>query len=839
MKILNKVIVLILIIMLQTGMAIEVFGNSTGGNIPQPDRKRGDTPPSLNVDNTSSTANTGGMFNFSVNFTDDFTISEVYVNYTYGVNFYYNISMNNVIDDIWNCTITIDQSALTLDYYFFYKDNASNINVTQLKRVTILDTIPPVSDAGDDVVVPQFGVLWFDGSGSEDNRGIVNYTWFWWCHFCHVFKYAYGEIVNMTWFTGRVDNITLNLSVMDAAGNQDIDTKIVDIRDRESPIADAGNELLIVDQFQIVYFNAYSSWDNIEITNYTWMFYDNNTMITLYGIAVNYTFSIPGEYNITLMVTDGEGNIGPSSWYTIRLIVLNISIPEVNAGEDVEIDQRMTVVFNGSGSSEVVNFLWNFTHNGVMQYLEGISPEFRFTTAGVYLVTLNVSDWAGRWNMDTMIVTVRDIDPPVAKAGKDQEVLLGEKFVLNGSNSWDMVAIVNFFWNFHYNGTDHVLYGEEMIFTFDYMGIYDITLRVEDEEGNYGTDVCTITTIDGKEPDVDAGFDIIIDEGGIAYMNGSRTTDHSAIVNYSWALTINEKEHPLYGKEVSYEFEIPGTYTVFLFVKDVWGNEGWDSLLVRVKDVTPPTADAKNNITTTEGKTVILNASGWDNVDIMSYNWSFYYNGEERELFGKVVDFIFELAGNYTIYLTVLDEDGNMGNDSIWVNVNALLTDDDSSDDDDVDDDNNDENTQTSNSLKIMISVGVIVIFVVIYLITLISRRRKEQQSSMSSESRENERVGEKDEEEEDVDDTMEESLKETEEEDVKDTVEEDVEDPGVEAVEETLKDGADESMVDAIEESVKETEEEGVDDTVEEGVDDPGVEAVEETVEDAGEEIG
>jgi len=828
MKLLKKYVVLILIIMLHMGITMDLFGNSSEGNAISPDRKRGDEPPTLIVDNTPSTANTGETFNFSANFSDDFTVSEVDVNYSYDGNLYQNISMNFIIQNMWNGTLKINQSASTLYYYYFYIDNASNTNTSQVKQITVIDTIPPVSDAGEDVEALQFTNLWLNGSGSEDNRGIVNYTWFWWCPFCHMFKYGYGETVNMSMLTYSVENVTMNLTVKDAAGNEDIDTMNITIIDREPPIANTGDDLYIVDQFQLVYFNAFDSWDNVGITNYTWIFYDNNTLINLYGISVTYSFSLPGDYNITLRVIDGRGNIGPRSWDTIQVIVLDISPPTADAGMDLVIDQRMTVVFNGSGSTEDVDYFWNFTHNGVMQYLFGVSPKFKFHTAGVYLVTLNVSDWADRWNTDTMTVTVLDIDPPVAKAGKDQEILLGESFELNAKESWDLVAIVNYSWSFHYNGTDHILYGEKMTFVFDVMGVYNITLQVVDESGNIGTDLCKVTTIDNIKPLVDAGFDIIIDEGGIAYMNGNRTTDHSPIANYSWTFTYNGKEYQYYGVEFSFQFEIPGVYNVFLFVKDIWGYPAYDELLVRVIDVTPPTADAGENITTTEGKTVVLNASGYDNVGIDNYSWSFYYNEGEIKLFGKVAAFIFELAGNYTVYLEIRDEEGNLGNDSIWVNVSPLLADDYS--DDDLDDDNDDESTKGSNKYMIMIGLGILVLLVVIYLVISISKRPKGSHSSLSKGNTENEIVDEIDDEEEvagDVEDegvqgTDEKGVKETEEESVKETEEKGVKETEEESVKET-----DEGVQDIDEKCVKETEEGSVKETEEKGVKETDVEGV------------
>jgi len=85
--------------------------------------------------------------------------------------------------------------------------------------------------------------------------------------------------------------------------------------------------------------------------------------------------------------------------------------PHSDAGPDKTVDQGALVTFEGSGSSDNVgvdNYTWTFNDGGA-QTLYGSEPTYTFNNAGVFVVTLNVTDAAGSWDADTMTVTVNVI----------------------------------------------------------------------------------------------------------------------------------------------------------------------------------------------------------------------------------------------------------------------------------------------------------------------------------------------------------------------------------------------------------------------------------------------
>ena len=88
--------------------------------------------------------------------------------------------------------------------------------------------------------------------------------------------------------------------------------------------------------------------------------------------------------------------------------------PTANAGPDQETATGVTVTFNGTGSDlegDALSFVWDFNYrDGVLtQDATGQSVSHTYTTAGTYIVVLQLTDSKGAWNRDSLVVTIPDI----------------------------------------------------------------------------------------------------------------------------------------------------------------------------------------------------------------------------------------------------------------------------------------------------------------------------------------------------------------------------------------------------------------------------------------------
>ena len=112
--------------------------------------------------------------------------------------------------------------------------------------------------------------------------------------------------------------------------------------------------------------------------------------------------------------------------------------------------------------------------------------------SGKYISEFSVQDFGSRGSGNVTFLTV-DNDPPVAHAGSDLAVTLGQVAFLDGTASTDNVGIVNYTWTFNNGGTPVTLYGTSPSFSFLSVGAYDVTLTVRDGAGHTSTDVVRVT----------------------------------------------------------------------------------------------------------------------------------------------------------------------------------------------------------------------------------------------------------------------------------------------------------------------------------------------------------
>ena len=81
---------------------------------------------------------------------------------------------------------------------------------------------------------------------------------------------------------------------------------------------------------------------------------------------------------------------------------------------------------------------------------------------------------------------------PVAEAGEDITIVVGENAVFNGTGSVDDVGIVNYTWNFTYDEEETYLYGESPEFEFWTVGTYLVTLTVRDADNHTSADTVSV-----------------------------------------------------------------------------------------------------------------------------------------------------------------------------------------------------------------------------------------------------------------------------------------------------------------------------------------------------------
>jgi PKD repeat protein len=163
----------------------------------------------------------------------------------------------------------------------------------------------------------------------------------------------------------------------------------------------------------------------------------------------------------------------------------------------------------------------------------------------------------------------------------------------------------------------------------------------------------------------------LIDEGTSITLNGSGSTDNVGIVRYIWTFDNGHEIIILQGVSPTYNFTVPGIYSVTLNVTDAAGNSDTDALTITVNDITAPTANAGPDQSIDEGAIVFFNGSGsTDNMGIENYTWTLNDGIENIILHGIFPSHAFTVSGVYTARLNVTDASGLWNADTMLVTVN-------------------------------------------------------------------------------------------------------------------------------------------------------------------------
>ena len=489
------------------------------------------------------------------------------IRYLKGVEFIYN-SLGHNYDKYYWINITCPG----------YQDTQEKIWIDQFNQTsfTLTDTHKPIANAGQDRTVDQHDNVTLNGSLSSDNVEIMNYTW--------TFEDNGSQTLNgiNPWYVfdnAGIFNIKLN--VTDQADNGHSDNVTLTVKDTTDPVADAGLDQT-VNQTDQVTFNGRSSIDNVGIINFTWNFNDNGAR-TLYGEGPKYTFNNSGTFEITLVVKDTEGNTHTD---TVAITVNDTTKPVANAGPEQMVNQTDIATFDGSGSSDnvaVTNYTWKFIDIG-SHTLYGVGPNYTFNNAGQFVITLNVTDWAGNSNTSTVTIKVNDTTKPIANAGSDIAVDQGEPFTFDGSGSTDNVAIISYNWTFM-DTSMQTLKGVRPNYTFNKPGSFNVTLNITDKRGNWALDNMTVTVNDIIKPVADAGPDQLVDLRALFTFDGSGSSDNVGIINYTWNFKYNNSFISLYGENVKFTFLYSGIYNITLRVKDAFNNSDSTDFTVTVSSV--------------------------------------------------------------------------------------------------------------------------------------------------------------------------------------------------------------------------------------------------------------
>jgi PKD repeat protein len=393
--------------------------------------------------------------------------------------------------------------------------------------------------------------------------------------------------------------------------------------------------------------------------------------------------------------------------------------PVADAGGPYASVEGLSITFDGSGSSDAdgdpLQYRWDFDNDGTWDTAWSSSATASHTWADEFIgaVLLEVSDGQLR-DVDTADVSVSNA-APVVDAGPDQTVNEGDTVNFSGSftdsGSTDTHTIE---WDFGDGDTasgsltpSHI-YGDN--------GAYTVALTVTDNDGGIGIDSLTVT-VNNVAPAITPFGPFTVDENSPVTLTATATDAGSDDLTFTWVLDLRPTvvtiyyndgigPDPLPSPGGTYPFSVTDpvvhtygdnyVYNATLTVEDDDGGAAFYATTVTVNNVAPIITSAtmgqpNEQFILPVVHTLIFEATSIDpGSDDLTFTWDWgdgspnitttYYNdgiGPDPYPSPEInpmdptdaVNHIYSTPGDYTVLLTVTDDDGGVDTTTIPVHV--------------------------------------------------------------------------------------------------------------------------------------------------------------------------
>ena len=517
--------------------------------------------PFQESDHTPSMPTTGDDFTFIADFSDNYFVTSANVVYSYDERDTLNESMDFISSTRWMKTITIPNNVTYLSYYYYLEDAANNYFISPNKTLNVMDNDAPVlawenitdgPTTGDDLtVLARF----------EDNFNVSE----------AFFNYAYGEFLyyntSMKCAENGIWNCTITITpwatslryyfdIWDINGNfKETVMTMVPVHDNDLPTLLADTSPANASTGDEYTFSVRLT-DNIGVTEalVSYAFdngsYFNESLLHVGPEKWEITINISQKatsMSYTILFADETHNLNSTS--TRTLVIFDNDPPEL-------LEDRSSVtgttgdpfIFSASfkdniGVNEVyVNYSFNTLSSQQKQLFElddgGWFGTIMIPENANYMeFFFHAQDPGGNeLYTATKNVTVDDNDPPIANAGTDMIIEQYTFVTFDGTNSSENIGLLNFTWQFFYNGDEIMRFGREFSFYFDKSGNYSILLTVTDGSGNTAEDVINVTVNKKiiEDNDEDDNDELPADDDTLS---GGETTDRSGKL-WFWSILI-------------------------------------------------------------------------------------------------------------------------------------------------------------------------------------------------------------------------------------------------------------------------------------------------------------
>ncbi len=431
-------------------------------------------------------------------------------------------------------------------------------------------------------------------------------------------------------------NFVVELTVLDAESNFQTDTFELTI----APLSQENNppaaKIETVSNGLSWTFDGRTSTDaDNDALSYVW---NIDSLATLTGDLVEYTFEQVGTYQITLTVSDGQSQNTASVSIVVQQNTLPVpSFTVEQEGLIVIVDASTTV----AGAATIASYSWDFDGEVTKT---GVRTHHFFQSAGVKNITLLVVDSLGGEQSLTKQVSLSPAEPSNTTPVAQFDYVTTDLTVTftNMSSDADNDTL-SFDWNFGDGNTSNLANPSHL---YTAAGSYDVTLTVSD--GQVSKSVTQSVSVVAPNRVPFAQFSHSQDALRVSFTNSSTDADGDEL-NYTWQFgdgNVSDQRNP------THEYSTPGTYVVELSVSDGTATSTTsESLTVSTANQAPQASF----VYSADFLTVVFDASSSSDPDEggeLTYLWDF---GDGTSSTLPQPTHIYAEADMYDVTLTVSD----------------------------------------------------------------------------------------------------------------------------------------------------------------------------------------
>jgi len=371
-------------------------------------------------------------------------------------------------------------------------DNGENKTITQSILVTSDDVGITPKVVASPLSGPSPLKVTFNASGSthtDENRSLMLFEW----------DFGDGsELIKAreTSHTFRKDGIyEVILTITDDDGNTKQEITEITVSEKlltpEAKIIPTPAILVGPAPFAIS-LDGMTSLDNDgEVVSYKWSFGDDTPQEV--GPQITHTYKEPGNYTITLEVVDNDGKRGSTS--TIAVVKeKDPSAPTAKVKTNPtppQGDIPFIVTFDASESKDedghILSYLWNFGDNSKNIQTTSPTTTHKYETIGIWPATVTVFDNDNLSSVANVTIAVNASAPKAKMITNRKSGYAPIQITFDASESNGIIT--KYSWDFGDNTSDAGIVAKH---TFKKKGTYNVTLDIEDAQGQVDTDTVTI-----------------------------------------------------------------------------------------------------------------------------------------------------------------------------------------------------------------------------------------------------------------------------------------------------------------------------------------------------------